>query len=127
MKTLILTTALVVLSALSFAQFPQKNAPDSCCYIADDLRVVILQNNDSTVTLQMAKNSGDLVKIRIKEDGSKLIYNRRVKNYAVANLVYDLHQFPEGDYVFEIVKDKEVVYSKTVTRTNSSTNLVANN
>ena len=127
MKTLILTTALVVLSALSFAQFPQKNAPDSCCYVADDLRVVILQNNDSTVTLQMAKNSGDLVKIRIKEDGSKLIYNRRVKNFAAANLVYDLQQFPEGDYVFEIVKDKEVVYSKTVTRTNSSKNLVAKN
>ncbi len=127
MKTIVLTTVLVVLSALSFAQFPQENTPDSCCYIADDLRVVIFQNNDSTVTLKMAKNPDELVKIRIKEDGTKLIHNRRVKSYAAANLVYDLHQFPEGDYVFEIVKDKEVVYSKTVSRTNSSNRLVANN
>jgi len=127
MKTLILTTALVVLSALSFAQFPQENAPDSCCYLANDLRVVIFQNNDSTVTLKMAKNPGELIKIRIKENGSKLIHNRRVKNYAAASLVYDLHEFPVGDYVFEIIKDKEVVFSKTVSRTNSSINLVANN
>ena len=127
MKTIILTTALVVLSALTFAQFPQKNAPDSCCYVAGDLRVVIFQNNDSTVTLKMAKNPGELVKIRIKEDGTKLLHQRRVKNHAIARLVYDLREFPVGDYVFEIVKDKEVVFSKTVTRTNSTNSLVANN
>lgn len=125
MKTLILTTALLVISALSFAQFPQENAPDSCSYVADDLRVVIFQNNDSTVTLKMAKNPGELIKIRIREEGTKLIHNRRVKTYAAARLVYDLHEFPVGDYVFEIVKDKEVVFSKTVSRTNSATRLVA--
>jgi len=75
----------------------------------------------------MAKNSGDLVKIRIKEDGTKLLHQRRVKNHETARLVYDLHEFPIGNYVFEIVKDKEVVFSKTVTRTKSTNQLVANN
>ena len=126
MKTIILTTALVVITTLSFAQFPQENLPDSCCYLANDLRVVIFQNNDSTVTLKMAKKPGDLIKIRIKEEDSKLLHQRRVKSYASARIVYDLHEFPEGDYTFEIVKDKKVVYSKSVTRTNSSKDYIAN-
>lgn len=120
MKTLILTTALVVLTALTYAQFPQNDAPDSCCYVAQDLRVSILQNNDSTVTLKMAKVPGDLVKIRIIEDGDKLLHQRRVKSHALAQLTYDLHNFPEGDYTFEIIKDKKVVYTKKVSRSNSS-------
>ena len=125
MKTLILTTALVVIAALSFAQFPQSEVPDSCCYVSEDLRVAIFQINDSTVKLKMAKNPGDLVKIRIKEDGKKLLHTRRVKSFAAANLVYDLHQFPEGEYVFEIVKDKKVVYSQIVTRKNTAKAYVA--
>lgn len=126
MKTIILTTALVVIATLSFAQFPQSSAPDSCCYVANDLRVAIFQNNDSTVSIKMAKNPGELVKIRVIEDGTKLIHQRRVKSFAVADLVYDLHEFPEGKYTIEIVKDKKVVYSKNVTRTNSSEAYIAN-
>jgi hypothetical protein len=120
MKTLILTSALVVLTTLSFAQFPQVNAPDSSSYVTDDLRVAIFQQNDSIVHLKMAKKSGDLVKIRIMEEGNKLpVHQRRVKTYAAADLVYDLREFPEGEYVFEIVMDKEVVYTKKVARKNT--------
>jgi hypothetical protein len=119
MKTLILTTALVVITALSYAQFPQKNAPDSCCYITEDLRVVVFQNSDSTVSLQMAKQPGEVIKIRIRKDDNKLLYQNRVKSHTIARLTYDLHEFPVGDYTFEIVKDKEVVFAKKVSRNNS--------
>ena len=49
MKALVLTLTLTVLAAFTFAQFPQSQAPDSCCYVADDLRVAIFKGNDSYI------------------------------------------------------------------------------
>lgn len=115
MKTLVLTLALTVLTILAFAQFPQSQAPDSCCYVADDLRVAIFNDNDSLVNVKIAKIPGELVKVRAKEN-NKVLYQRRIKKWAIANLQYDICQFPNGTYVFEIVKDKEVVFSKTIER-----------
>ena len=114
MKTLVLTLTLAILTTLSFAQFPQSEAPDSCCYIADDLRVAIFKNKDSDlVNVKIAKIPGELIKIRVKEN-NKILYQRRIKKWAITDLKYDINQFPDGEYVFEIIKDNEVVFAKIV-------------
>lgn len=115
MKTLVLTMTLTILSTFTFAQFPQSLAPDSCCHVADDLRVAIFKDNDSLINVKIAKIPGELVKVRVKEN-NKVLYQSRIKKWAIANLQYDICQFPDGVYVFEIVKDKEVVFSKTIKR-----------
>jgi hypothetical protein len=121
MKTLILTLALTILATYSFAQYPQAEVPDSCCYIADDIRVAIFMGNKSNVNVKIAKIPGELIKIRIKEDG-KIIYQLRVKKHAITNLKYDINQFPNGSYVFEIVKDKNVIYSTVIEKGKLPTN-----
>ena len=113
MKPLILTLALTVLSIFSFAQFPQSDIPDSCCYVANDIRVAIFKGNNSHVNVKVAKIPDELIKIRVKEDG-KVLYQQRIKKHAITDLKYDISQFPNGTYIFEIVKDKEVVFSKTI-------------
>ena len=126
MKTLILTTALVILASLSFAQSPQSSGTDSSSYVSSDINVTIFQINDSMVSVKMAKKPGELVKVLVKENGNNLLYSRRIKKYGSADLLYDLNQFPEGEYVFEIVKDKKVVYSQKIIRKNVSKDFVAN-
>ena len=113
MKTLIVTLSLVLLTTLSFAQFPQSEAPDSCSYIADDLRVAIFIDKESLVNVKIAKYPGELVKVRVKEN-NEVLYQERIKSHAIADRKYDVSQFPNGTYVVEIVKDKKVVFSQTI-------------
>ena len=126
MKTLILTLTLALLSLFSFAQFPQSEIPDSCCYIADDIRIAIFKDNNSMINVKIAKIPGEVIKIRVKEDG-KILYQQRVKKHAVTDLKYDINQFPNGSYVVEIIKDKEVVFSKIVVKGKTVTSYAMRN
>lgn len=124
MKTIVLTFALIFLISLTFAQFPQSESPDSCCYVAKDLRVAIFMDNDSIINIKLAKKPGEVVKVKVKED-NKLLYQRRIKSHEIANLRYDISQFPDGEYEFEIVKDNQVVFTKTIEKASEPIMLVA--
>lgn len=113
MKTLVITLVLSFITSLSFAQFPQSDSPDSCCYISDDLRVAIFMDQEPLVNVKIAKHPGELIKVRVKEN-NKILYLDRIKSHEIVNLKYDISQFPKGDYVFEVIKDKKVVFTQTV-------------
>lgn len=117
MKTLIITIAMAVLASFSYAQFPQSSAPDSCCYEAPDLRASIYLGSPEMVYVQMAKEIGDKVKIRIKEK-HQVLYQRNFKKWALVDVKYNISQFPQGEYTFEIIQNKEVIYSQTIKNTN---------
>lgn len=116
MKTLLLIIAMALLATFSYAQFPPSTAPDSCCYEADDLRASIYLGRPEMVYVQMAKIIGDKVKIRIKEK-NHVLYQRNFKKWALVDVKYNISQFPEGAYTFEIIQNKEVVYSQIITNT----------
>jgi hypothetical protein len=121
MKTLILTTALVAAATFSFGQ---KEASESNKEVKQSgIEVALLQHADDEVTLLMEKEPRKLVTIKVYED-NKLLYMQRVRKEATANITYDISEFPAGDYVFEVVKDKEVVYSAKVHK--GSTELAEN-
>jgi len=113
MKTLILTTALVVLTTFSFAQQTKPEVNDALKPENTDIEVAILQNTHDQVNILMAKEPGQLVKIKVYED-NKLLYMRRVKKAGTANIKYDISEFPDGQYVFQVEKDKKVVFSAKV-------------
>jgi len=113
MKSIVLTFALALIASLSFAQFPQTQSPDSCCYVANDLRASIFSNTDALVNVKVAKKAGDKVKIRVKED-NKVLYTKNYKSYELVDLQYDISQFPEGNYTFELVQNNRVVFSKII-------------
>jgi len=113
MKTLILTAALVVFTTFSFAQLPKPEVNDTLKPMNADIEVAILQNADDQVNILMAKEPGKLVKIKVYED-NKLLYVRRVKKAGTANIKYDISAFPDGEYVFQVEKDKKVVFSAKV-------------
>lgn len=123
MKSIALTFALALIATFSFAQFPQTKSPDSCCYVAQDLRAAVFMNSNSLVNVKIAKKMGDKVKIRIKED-NKLLYSQNYKSYELVDLQYDIRQFPEGEYTFEIVQGKEVVFTQTIELNSTASQLV---
>jgi len=80
-------------------------------------------DNNSLVNVKVAKHVGDQVKIRVKEN-NKILYQKSYKSWALIDLKYDIGQFPMGEYTFEIVKDKEVVFAQTIEHTESNEHLV---
>ncbi|NQU32348.1 MAG: hypothetical protein HQ521_03865 [Bacteroidetes bacterium] len=113
MKTIALSLTLLVLATFSFAQFPQSSASDSCCYVTNDLRAAIIDNDRSTVDVKIAKLPNEVVKIRVR-DNNEIIHQTRVKKEEIVDLKFDLVNYPEGKYVFEILKKNQVVYSKEI-------------
>lgn len=117
MKTITFTLILVLITGISFAQFPQSSSPDSCCYVEDDLRAAIFEGNPDYIHVKVAKKPGDKVKIRVK-DKNKTLYAQNYKKYARVDVQYDIREFPTGTYTFEIVQGKEVVFSKIIDKDN---------
>ncbi len=68
---------------------------------------------------------GDKVKIRIKEN-NKPLYIKSYNKYEWVDLQYDISRFPEGKFTFEIVQNKEVVYTQTIDHQSITDQLVNN-
>ncbi len=119
MKTITLTIVLALIASLSFAQFPQSSSPDSSCFVKEDLRAAIYEGNPDYIHVKVAKKLGDKVKIRVKNT-SKTLYAQNYKKFSRVNVQYNINEFPEGSYTFEILQGKEVVYSRVIEKNNSS-------
>ena len=116
MRTIILTLVMTAITMISMAQFPQNESTKTDCYISSTLRAAIVDNHNSTVDVKLAKLPGEVIKIRVtenKKDG-KLIYQDRIKSKEIVDLTYDIHNLPVGSYTFEIVQNKDVVFSKSI-------------
>ena len=122
MKTLILTTALVVLTTISFAQSEIGNKENHMVLNTEDVKASIFPNSNDMVTLVLEKKPGEVVTIKIKEENGKLVYTKRIKKIDSIKTRFDIREFPAGEYTFELVKDRKVLYSKKISK---SENVVA--
>ena len=114
MKTLGLTTVLVVLTTLTYAQSEKENADKAKAVNPESVICNLYPSADNQVTLILRKETGDKVTVKVKEDDGTLVYRKRIKKSNNNKITYDIAQFPNGSYTFEVAKDKEVVYSKVV-------------
>ncbi len=116
MKTLILTTALVVLTTLTFAQSENENKEVHKVLNTEDVKASIYPNSNDMVTLMLQKKPGEVVTIKVKEESGKLLYAKRIKKADTTRTKFDIHEFPAGEYTFELVKDRKVLYSKKISK-----------
>lgn len=115
MKTLILTISLAVAATFASAQQPASVSDKDTLDKKSAIEVAVLQHKSDQLTLLMEKEPGELVKIKVYED-NKVLYSQRVKKEASARITYDISKFPDGNYVIEVVKDKDVVYKAEVSK-----------
>ena len=69
MKTLILTTALVVLTTISFAQNEEVKLENDLVLNTEDVKATIFPNSNDMVTLVLEKKAGELVKFVAQQVG----------------------------------------------------------
>jgi hypothetical protein len=115
MKTLILTISLAVAATFASAQKPGSASDKDTLDKKSAIEVAVLQHKSDQLTLLMEKEPGELVKIKVYED-NKILYSQRVKKEASARITYDISNFPNGNYVVEVIKDKDVVYKAEVSK-----------
>ncbi len=123
MKTQLLTIALATLGMVAFSQTATDKSAEKAALKNSDVKCLIVQNDDNMVTVLFDKKPEEAVKIKVLENKNGVLYSKRIKKGTGGRIKYDISQFPEGTYVFELLKDKKVLYTKEVTRSND---MVAN-
>lgn len=115
MKTLILTTALVVLTAASFAQKVSVNGQE---LKTDDskVKVAMYSNVSDEVTFIVKKQPEDKLNLKIRDESGFLVYVKRLGKPEIRKITFDIKSLPEGKYTFELVKGKEVVYTNSISK-----------
>ncbi len=115
MRTLILTTALVVLTAVSFAQKVSENGKEMKSEAAN-VKVAMYSNVSDEVTLIVVKQPEDKLNLKIKDESGSLVYGKRLRKPESRRITFDMRNLPEGEYTFELAKGKDVVYTNSISK-----------
>ncbi len=112
MKTLILTTAVVVLTTLSFAQNEMQSNSNEFVLNSENVSVAMYPNSADAITMILSKAPDAVVKLRVKSDSDEVLYQKKFRKVDNARVKYDISEFPTGEYTFEVVEGKEVLYTQ---------------
>jgi flagellar hook assembly protein FlgD len=115
MKTLVLTAALVVLTAASFAQKVSENGQELKTDVSK-VKVAMYSNVSDEVTFIVVKEPEDKLNLKIKDERGSLVYEKRLRKPENRKITFDIKSLPEGKYTFELAKGKEVVYTNSISK-----------
>jgi flagellar hook assembly protein FlgD len=115
MKTLVLTAALVVLTAASFAQKVSENGQELKTDVSK-VKVAMYSNVSDEVTFIVKKQPEDKLNLKIRDESGFLVYVKRLGKPEIRKITFDIKSLPEGKYTFELVKGKEVVYTNSISK-----------
>lgn len=113
MKTLILTTALVVLTAVSFAQKISESGQEKKSEVAK-VKVALYSNVNDQVTVIVMKQPETKLNLKIRDEEGSLVYEKRLRKPENRKITFDIGSLPEGKYIFEVAKGREVLYTNTL-------------
>ena len=116
MKTLILTTALVVLTTLSFSQLPEKSGEAQNIQASEKVTYELVKNYQDQLILILKKEENQKVTVKLKEEDGRLIHQKVLKKAVNNRLTYDVSALPEGKYQFEIKSGKNIICAKTINK-----------
>ena len=112
MKTLILTTAMVVIATLSFSQNENQVTNNQFVHQGEDVTVAMYPNSGDAVTMILSKTPETKIKLVVKSDNDEVLYQKQFKKIDNTRVKYDISEFPSGEYTFEVVQGKDVLYSQ---------------
>lgn len=112
MRTLILTTAMVVFTTLSFSQDETKKQSNEFVTNTEDVSVAMYPNKGDAITMILEKSPETTVKLQVISTENEVLYQKRFKKVDKTRVKYDISEFPAGEYTFEVVQGKDVLYSQ---------------
>lgn len=110
MKTLVLTAALVVLTATSFSQDVKQNVNK------ENINVELYTKSIDRITMKVDKDSTTNLVIKVRDQEGNMLSQKWIKNTDSKTLTFDIGNLPEGEYKFEVIKRNKILYSKVVTK-----------
>jgi len=116
MKTLAMTFALVIYTTLSFAQAASDKSINDIVMDTENMKCVMFSNSNDMVTLILDKKQGEKVSLRIKDGNDEVLFQKRINKVDKTKLKLDISAFISGDYTFQLVQKKDVLYTKTFTK-----------
>jgi flagellar hook assembly protein FlgD len=119
MKTIVLTAALVVLTAVTFSQKVSENGKEIKA-TDSKVKVAMYSNVSDEVTLIVVKEPEDKLNLKIKDENGSLVYEKRLRKPENRKITFDIKSLPEGEYTFELLKGKEVVYTNSIAKGSAS-------
>jgi hypothetical protein len=119
MKTLILTTALVVLTAVTYAQKVSQNEQEKKSEVAK-VKVAVYSNVNDQVTVIVMKQPEDKLNLKIRDDEGSLVYEKSLRKPENRKITFDIKSLPEGKYTFEVSKGREILYTNTMLKGSGS-------
>ena len=112
MKTLVMTTALLMLATIAFTQEKMQADSNNIVFEGKHIKCVMYPSNNDMITMILEKEPGEKVNLRIKQSDSEILYQKRMNNVDKARVKFDISDFPSGEYTFELVRGNKVLYTK---------------
>lgn len=110
MKTLVLTAALVILTATTFSQNAKENTAK------ENLNVELFSKSVNMVTMKVDKDSTTNLAVKVRDEDGNMLTQKWIKKTNTKTFTFDISNLPEGEYKFEIIKRNKILYSKVVTK-----------
>ncbi len=110
MKTLIFSSAIVLMMTFNLA------AASDGTKAFSTTKVEIFQTNPESVDVYVAKNAGELVKIKIYSESGTQLMTTRVKKQNARYIRFHLNELPKGSYKVCVEKDNETISSLDVSK-----------
>jgi hypothetical protein len=115
MKTLVLTSALVILTSILTGQTISVNEPAKNTN-ACNVKVALFAGNDDRVNLIVSKLPEDKLYLKIKNEKGSVVYSKRLTRPESRKFSFDFTDLPEGNYTFQVAKGRELIYSNEVSK-----------
>jgi hypothetical protein len=116
---MILTAALAVLTAITFAQASSDNENTVTSEKAS-VKVAMYPSSADQVTFILMKQPTDKLNLKIKDAEGNLVYEKRLRKPDNRKITFDISSLPEGLYTFELKKGKETLYNSSITKEHTS-------
>jgi flagellar hook assembly protein FlgD len=123
MKTFVLTAALVVLTTAMFAQKVSVTGQEMKSETAN-VKVAMYSTISDEVTLIVVKQPEDKLNLKIKDENGSLVYEKRLRTPESKKITFDVSSLPDGKFTFELVKNREIVYSNSIVKGNEAMALI---
>jgi len=116
MKTLILTTALVVLTTLSYAQVQKVDQQNVADVKTETVKCDFVKESQDQLTLIVTKVTDQKVTVKLKKENGMLVHQKNLKKAENNRITYDIGALPEGKYQFVVSSGKEVLYTQKLNK-----------
>lgn len=103
---------MVVIATLTFSQNENQVTNNQFVHQGEDVTVAMYPNSGDAVTMILSKTPETKIKLVVKSDNDEVLYQKQFKKIDNTRVKYDISEFPSGEYTFEVVQGKDVLYSQ---------------